>query len=242
MQFIQHILKLSNREDIFITDFQKLIRKRNELAASQVDSYYANFLDDTQLLEYTSPGAGSKKNKKLPAISEYAKRTCVHPAKANILFQIAASYKPELIIELGTSLGYSTMYLAKGCPQSRIITVEGNPQIAALSEDSFRKHQFSRIRVIHAFFDDVLPELVKNTNSNTMVFIDGNHTYEATMKYINAFSEARLIVLDDIRWSYQMIKAWNEIMAKRGDVTIIDLFSMGIIIRTEIPRHYHLYL
>lgn len=233
-EFLLHTVRLvmRNGHERFITDFKKLIHTRNESADSQIRSYFSRFLRDRTLMEFTSPGAGSRRNKTL-TISEYARRTAVSPAKGNLLYQIAAFYQPELIIELGTSLGLSTMYMAKGSPRSRVITVEGNPQIADIAATSFRTYQLDQVSVIKELFDDALPKLIRNMNANTMVFIDGNHTYEATIKYVNAFSKAKLIVLDDIRWSAGMLEAWREIVANRGDATVIDLFTMGILIRDE---------
>ncbi len=212
-------------------NFKKQIRKSHATVPPIIENHRRAMYSNHHRLETPSPGAGSRKKKQAATISEYARRTSISRSEGNLLFQIATFLKPDRIIELGTSLGFSTMYMAYGSPYSQIFTVEGNRQIADIAEASFKQHHLSQIKVIHKLFDDALPELVRVTTPGSMVFIDGNHSYEATMKYVNAFATAGLIILDDIRWSEQMIRAWNEISSSGQDIEIIDLFSLGIIIR-----------
>lgn len=192
-------------------------------------------------MKSVSPGAGSRRRIKILNISKYAKLTSATRRKGLLLARLASWSKPGLIVELGTSFGVSTLYLNGGSPASAIITIEGNPQVAGLAADCFTSLRLTNIRVINGLFDELISELSGQVNEKCMVFIDGNHTYEATVKYFNAFMNASLIVFDDIRWSTGMIKAWENICSRATRYTVIDLFDMGILIKNGTARRYSLY-
>ncbi len=97
-------------------------------------------LDSEECVEVTDFGAGShidgvKKQRKISTIAASA----LSPAfQCEWLFKICNTYKPLNIIELGTSLGVSTLYLSKGAPEnSSILTLEGSPQIARIAQRHF---------------------------------------------------------------------------------------------------------
>jgi predicted O-methyltransferase YrrM len=194
-----------------------------------IKEYHEAIMKDRRIMECDSPGAGPRKSHKgKTSVSAYAKRTAVNSKKGLLLSNLVSFFKPQEIIELGTSLGMSTVYMAHACRSAQVITVEGNKQLAAISSHRFSEIELENIKVITGGFDDVLLDLKEHCHANTMVFIDGNHTYEATKKYVNAFSNAAIIVLDDIRWSAPMMKVWKEICANE-DATKVDLFSIGIL-------------
>ena len=66
-----------------------------------------------------------------------------------------------------------------------------------------------------------------------MAYIDGNHTYEATMKYFNELlkitHENSILIFDDIYWTSDMTKAWEEIKTIPAVTVSIDLYKVGLI-------------
>jgi predicted O-methyltransferase YrrM len=66
-----------------------------------------------------------------------------------------------------------------------------------------------------------------------MLFIDGNHSYDATMRYFEMckpyLHNQSLIVFDDIYWSKGMTQAWKEIKADPIVTVSIDLFFIGLV-------------
>ena len=66
-----------------------------------------------------------------------------------------------------------------------------------------------------------------------LLYIDGNHTYEATIKYfelaLTKKDENTVIIFDDIYWSAGMTKAWQEIKNKKEVLLSIDTFYFGMV-------------
>ena len=205
---------------------------RNELKAGK------------EILSTTNMGAGSdcftgEKRK----VSDLLSKSSLQPRYGKLLFRIANYYKPATIIEFGTSIGLSTLYLAKGAPQARIATIEGDASLCEFARSLFKKHQIGNIKAINGLFDDYLSYFEKNYPSPGLVFIDGNHSYEATLRYFDHFSERienGFLIIDDINWSAGMHRAWNEIRNDRRAIVTIDLFSMGIVIIRKMitPGHF----
>ncbi len=97
-------------------------------------------LNSTEVVEVEDFGAGShlvglKKKRKVRAIAQSALSQAF---QCEWLFRLAQMTKPMTIIELGTSLGISTLYITEGSPrQARVLTLEGSKAIAALARKNF---------------------------------------------------------------------------------------------------------
>jgi len=105
------------------------------------------------MLPIENIGAGSVKQKsKYQKIKEMVGFSSVKPKYGKLLFRIARYYKPSTIIELGTSVGVSTLYLAKGAPQSKIVTLEGNASVCDYARTVFKKYQLSNIKAMNGLF------------------------------------------------------------------------------------------
>lgn len=231
----------TQNRDSYIVDFKRnVLNSKIDITKFQlIKNYYSILLNDRKNVETRSPGPSSKYGNEKITVSDYARRTSVSFNRGIFLARIAAHYKPDVIVELGTSLGISTMFLSSGSPDSQIITIEGNSQIADLAEKGFKKYEIINAKLIKGMFDEVIADIIPQKGSSFMVFIDGNHTYQATLNYLKSFAEAFLIVIDDIRWSKDMIRAWREIR-KNASFTIIDLYSTGLIIKGGTRKQYSL--
>lgn len=142
-------------------------------------------------------------------------------------------FKPELILELGTCLGFGSMYMASGYKNSKVITIEGSDNLVEKSNENFKQMNMDNISVIHGNFDDILPSILQKNDRFDFIFIDGNHNKTAVLGYFkiclpNIRSDS-IIIVDDIRWSEGMLEAWREICNHKQVTLSIDLFRMGII-------------
>ena len=152
--------------------------------------------------------------------------------------------QPRKILELGTSLGVGTLYLSAGSPDSKIITLEGCTSIHNLACESFTNHNVNNIEAINSGFDDILEKLIADNQDIDLVYIDGNHTYQATMDYYELFirrlESGAVLLFDDINWSKGMSKAWREIVKDSKSTVTIETARMGIVFLNPklTPKHY----
>ena len=97
-------------------------------------------LNSSEQVEVADYGAGShvSSKKNMRAVSVIAASALSPAFQCQWLFRICQLYKPLNIIELGTSLGISTLYITEGAPKNcRVMTLEGSPQIAAFAQRNF---------------------------------------------------------------------------------------------------------
>jgi predicted O-methyltransferase YrrM len=190
-------------------------------------------------------GSGSSKaggtERPLSAIA----RTALKPSKFGQLFyRLAKYYCPSTILELGTSLGVTTAYLAKGNPDAQVVTMEGAPAIAALARQHFRQLEIQNIQVVEGNFDQTLTGVLQPLKRLDLAYVDGNHRLEPTLRYymqmkpwIHADS---ILIFDDIHWSPDMEQAWETLKRDPMVRCSVDLFYIGILFfRTEFMHAQH---
>ena len=166
-------------------------------------------------------------------VSEIARKSSV-PAKYGILLSnLASEFGKPMIIEFGTSLGISTVYLAASNRNSSVTTIEGCHATAEIAKQNFADAGLNHIKVIVDSFDHILPEFAISNLKPGLVFIDGNHRKEPVIRYFNLMAELAdtnsVIVIDDIYSSKEMAEAWSIIKLHTKVSVSIDIFRMGIL-------------
>lgn len=197
-------------------------------------------------IEVMDFGAGSAVIKtRSRAIADIAASSLKSRKYARLLYRMVRFYKPNTIIELGTSFGLTSAYLASGNPTGKVYTLEGSPAIAAIAQKTFEKASVHNIELITGEFGKKLPALLQNLGKVDLVFIDGNHRKEPTLDYFNLLlshkSGSTILVFDDIHWSEEMESAWAEVKTHPSVTMTIDLFFIGIVFFNpdfKIPQHF----
>jgi predicted O-methyltransferase YrrM len=200
--------------------------------------------NETELL-INDLGAGSKKlNSNKRRVKEIARHGISSKKQSEIYFKLINYLKCGNIIELGTSLGLNTVYFCKANPKANVYTIEGSESLYRFSKNLLSEQNCSKSISVNANFDDALPELLSKMNSLDLMYIDGNHSYEPTIRYFNMALKKKnkdsIIILDDIYWSREMIQAWETIKAHEEVKLTIDCFYFGIVFfKDEMKQKEH---
>ncbi|MGD0755216.1 MAG: class I SAM-dependent methyltransferase [Bacteroidales bacterium] len=177
----------------------------------------------------------------LRKVSEIARYSPVPRKYGELLSKMAAEFGKPLIIELGTSLGISTMYMAASSADATVYTIEGCPEIAEIARQNFIEAELNNIRILEGSFDEVLQDFSIKDSKPGLVFIDGHHRKKPVIKYFNRMAELSdsktVIIIDDINYSKEMAEAWDEIKLHRKVSVSIDIFRMGILFFREGINH-----
>lgn len=216
--------------------------KRPYEGYKQAETVRKQLLRDTTLIDVTDYGAGAGNDgKKLyqRAIKDIARTSAKPPKLAKLLHRLCAHYKPKYLLELGTSLGVSTIYQATAVATNHptnytFITLEGSESTATIARKNFAECGLeNNVQVGVGNFDDTLPLYLKQFPQLDYVFFDGNHRYQPTIDYFHQClplaHENTLFVFDDIRWSDEMERAWEEIKNHPQVTVTVDLFFMGLV-------------
>lgn len=200
----------------------------------RIEGFRIKLLADDRSLSVKDLGAGSKffKPNSARMIRDIA-RTSLTPQKySNLYWRIIEEYNFTNIIELGTSLGINTLYLASS-PSSEVITFEGADVIADIAEELFRGAGFENIKLARGNIDDTLPREISFMNTVDFALIDANHRYEPTVTYFHLLASKAnpksIVVLDDIHSSREMEKAWISIQHDARVWATADLYRCGLV-------------
>lgn len=194
-RFIRFYFKAKTKYNVhspFVFEFVNNILEddRSFYVFKEAEILRQKLMDSTETVEVTDFGAGSHvdSNKKIRKISSIASSALSPAFQCEWLFRICHLYKPLTVIELGTSLGVSTLYICEGAPQNaRIYTLEGSSAIAALAQrhfnwfyDVFAKHslRFHSPDVVEKLNNQI--NLLKDSNLHKINIIEGN--FDTTFK------------------------------------------------------------
>jgi len=213
----------------------------NEVISSRLRSADSKMLESEirrlrrrkTLINVSYIGSGSKvNNKNRRSISDIARNSSIRTKYGNLLYRLASDYNPETILELGTGIGISTSWLALAAKNKEVLTVEGASEKLEFARNFHGRLGFDNIRYVSSDFDEFLNGF-QAEQKPLLVFIDGNHTYEATMRYFKCLSTIGgndcLLIFDDIYWSEGMERAWKEIISHDEPSLTIDLFYIGLV-------------
>lgn len=232
----------------FVFDFitKVLNDDRHFYAYESIENLRLLLLTDEKQLVIEDFGAGSRvKKTNLRSVKDIA-RSSLKPKKfGQLLFRIVDRYSPSTILELGTSLGVTTAYLASAKSASVVVTMEGSKAVAEVAKNNFCNLNLPNIRLVEGNFDETLPATVKETGKVDLAFIDGNHRYEPTVRYyrqlLPAVHEHSVLIFDDIHWSKEMEQAWDEICKDPAVMLSIDLFFIGLVFfrkENKVKQHF----
>jgi predicted O-methyltransferase YrrM len=166
-------------------------------------------------------------------LSSIARTALKPPRFGQLFFRIARHYMPSTVLELGTSLGITTAYLACGSPESSVTTLEGAPAIAASARKHFEHLGLHRIRLLEGNFDDTLERALWQYAAIDLAYIDGNHRRDPTLRYFMQMQpklhDGSILIFDDIHWSPGMEEAWETLKQDPLVTCSVDLFYIGVL-------------
>jgi predicted O-methyltransferase YrrM len=249
--------------------------RRQPSVWKQIESMRTRLINDRTWLEVEDLGAGSSLAKsRRRQVGEMARHAAKSPKMGQLLFRIARYYHCERVLELGTSLGITTAYLANAVQEStlsqastspgirekdargsyvnqttekdvRVWSIEGAAEVAAVAARNFEELGLVNVELVVGNFDDRLTGVLDRMGQVDLAFIDGNHRLEPTLRYFHEImthcASGAILIFDDIHWSADMEKAWDEIQQDPRVYMTIDLFFIGLVVLRDefkIKQHF----
>ena len=214
-----------------------------------IESVRARMLVSDQVVEFVDYGSGVGRKgegaKGEKRVKDIAKGSLARAKYAQMLFrlvnwlghQLREGNKGLTIVELGTSLGVTTAYLAGVDTRDKVYTYEGCEAVAKIAKENWNVLGMNNISCLVGPID--AEQLRGGLGYIDVAFVDANHTYEASMKYFDVLAqkvhEKSVVVMDDIHHSEEMERAWKEICADERVTSTIDLYQMGLVF---FDKHY----
>ena len=202
---------------------------------------------------------GSKEGKHIRRkVSEIAKKHLERPEVGQMLFRLVnwigeQEKRPLEIIELGTSLGITTAYLASADSRNTVHTYEGSGEVLRVAQGVWHALKLENIR----WYEGNIDQTFLGTDSSLLIsaparvdiaYVDANHTYEATKRYadflLDRLQTKGVLAIDDIHYSEEMERAWEDLKQDPRVTTTMDLYHIGLVFVDPhyLKRHYKIRL
>jgi predicted O-methyltransferase YrrM len=240
-KYLQYLFNASNGKghgvhSPFVFTFIKevLNKKADNALIASIEKQRGCLEQDNELVKVWDRGAGSRQTEKNERTVRQIAKVALKPKKySQLLYKIAAYYKPNDILEMGTSLGITTCYLAAANSFANVVTMEGAPNVDNIARNTFSKVGVNNIQIIEGNFDQTLSAYLSSINFVGLAYVDGNHRYEPTVAYFESLlqksNDDTILIFDDIHWSQEMEQAWDIIKANPSVTLTIDLFFIGLV-------------
>jgi predicted O-methyltransferase YrrM len=243
--YVKHSFRSQSKYRIhspFVYDFYKNVLNNGESFHQYrvVNRLRKELEGVSRFIKRKDMGAKSKdfpRDQRFVRVGDIARRSCVTQKNGELLFRYVKNYKPANILELGTSLGISTIYFGLAAPECKIVTIEGCIDSANVARENFDKTGLKNVRIITGSFEDMLDVALEEMPKPDLVFFDGNHKKKPTLAYfekcLQHIHPGTVFIFDDIHWSAGMQEAWNVIRLDPRVKVSIDLYKMGFVFFRE---------
>lgn len=248
--YVHHLLRARDRHGVhspFVYDLVgKVLRADEGPAEGAIETLRAKWLRDRTAIAVTDLGAGPRNGSgSRRTVADIARRALTPVHRARMLYRLARHLDAEHVLELGTSLGITTLYLAAGS-SGGVTTIEGCPRTAAIAARNFAAAGRTDITALTGAFTDQLPRALDQIPRLDLAFIDGHHAGEPTLAYFEQClaksHNSTAFVFDDIHWSRDMGLAWERIKQHPRVTVTIDLYTSGLVFlrREQAKEHFTL--
>lgn len=147
-----------------------------------------------------------------------------------ILHALVSRVKPKTILELGTSGGYSGLWMLKAAPKATLHTIEWSPYRLEIAKESFAQAEVAH-QVVH-YNDKIRNILPTWTEMVDFVFIDADKmSYLENFKSIEKFlNPGAIVVVDNMLDSREKTDNLLEYVRKQRYASDLLPFDNGILI------------
>lgn len=165
-----------------------------------------------------------KRDEVLAAMESYAKKhdvPIIGPACGRLLYLMAQISGAKRIFEMGSAIGYSTIWFARAAgPDGEIYYTDGDPANAAIANKNFERAGVQdRVHVLTGNALELI-DTVEGEFDVILIDIDKHQYPEALKKAVPRLRSGGLVITDNVLWSGLVTKA-----AKHANTKAIQLFN-----------------
>jgi predicted O-methyltransferase YrrM len=152
------------------------------------------------------------KEKLLRKIERYADKNLIPicgPLKGRFLKLLAKTIKAKKILELGTGIGYSTIWLESSIPKGgKVISIDIDKSFVKVAKKNLKKgNALKRVKILNG---DARKEIKKLEEKFDLIFIDiVKSQYSSVFEScVSLLKDGGILVADDSSW--EDVKEYNE--------------------------------
>jgi len=168
--YLKFLLRSTNQHGVHSPFVFKLLtecfyKKESKPGFKKVLAFRNALLKDHQVISVTDFGAGSRVfSSERRKVSAIAKNAGISKKRALLLNKLTSYLHCKNALELGTSVGSSSVAIAAG-NNLQLTTIEGCPETANIAREYFRKFELDNITLKVGEFEDILNGFLEKQES-----------------------------------------------------------------------------
>ena len=172
--------------------------------------------------------------RKTQTVAEIVKHWGIKQKHGELLFRLTNYFKPKNILQIGPTVGLSTLYLTTYAKGLKCISLERVPEFTSIIDTCQEKEGRNPIDVRTGSYTDTLPKALNDMPSldfayfNTSAEPENNRwLFNECLKQIH---KDTVFVFEGIKVSPAMKELWQEVRECPEVSVTLDLYSLGIAI------------
>lgn len=178
------------------------------------------------------PDKRNKEKSRQQTIGHFVQKKAISPKQGALLFKLTNYFKPVYILQIGTNMGLSTLYLTSYACGLHCIAMESTPEFAAVAAETLKEAR-NKVDLRVGNYPELLPKVLQDLKQLDFVFFNTSSDelcssllFNECVKYVH---QNTVFVFYGIKNSRKMRQLWIGICS-HPDVTVtIDLYSLGIV-------------
>lgn len=169
-------------------------------------------------------------------LGQLVHKRAISPKQGALLFKITNYFKPVHILQIGTNMGLSTLYLTSYATGLQCIALENNLAFASVARETFKQAR-NPIDLREGAYADLLPKALKDLNDLDFVYFnlqDDEICCSSLFKEcVEQTHQNSVFVFKGIKSSAKMRMVWKEICLHPKVTVTMDLYALGIVFFNE---------
>lgn len=183
--------------------------------------------------QLTYPDRRQKNRLVTRPLCRIARREAISRKQGMLLFRLANYFHSKQIIQLGPSMGISTLYLTSHMSGVKCIAIENIPGFARIASGILERAGRNPVDLRVGDYRELFPEALVDMEKVDFVFFNTLHEglnnvylFEEALKYVQSDT---ILVYEGIRQNSEMRNFWKEICCRPEVTVTMDLYSMGLV-------------
>lgn len=143
------------------------------------------------------------------------------------LYELSVRLRPRVVLETGTRFGCSAAQFAAGCPDTKVITVDLDPECPTRIAQNPQTKQLTNILSIACDSSKAFNLIINHAREVDILFLDSEHTYNVVSSeyrlYCPLVKNGGLILLDDIHFNEEIERFWEQVPPPKIELPYLHL-------------------
>lgn len=167
------------------------------------------------------------------SIGRATARYGIRKSHGQLLFRLANYFKPKQIVQVGTGMGLSTLYLTGYSAHVQCISLEEDPARAEWARWCLERMGKRHVRVERGGYESLLPKALAQFETVDFLFFNAperaTELYGMFEKCVEHIQPDTVLVVEGLRASRAMRDFWERVKAHPATVLTFDLYHVGLV-------------